>query len=420
MNILYIKRAYNTRVHAQAHALAERGHRILLLLESPVENGYSGPGQWDAQTIASRLRVMTVSSRASFSGNSRKPGVLAAIWGRMEDIERGSHSARIGFLRRKRFLGSVDRLLSTYPVDLIFSGNDALPDEDQRTLLLLDRFGGRIPIVYDCQDILTDCFMGNPRVAAAERAIHERADGVIHTNPFALQWAASRYALKKGCVFSNYSSTRYFQKKSARISASDGRIHLVYCGGVQKTPRGNRHPFARDMKRRFREIAALGHPLHLHLGVYPGSAVEDHYRDLTRTKNIQIHPYLSFSQMMQALSRYDVGLLPLDLGSLEDEIEKRGPQVLDRCRFSRIDTSKQYEYTLAGLPVLTAPIAWVSQWLCRNHFGRAFHTIGNLGEILESGELKGYQDRAGDRAPLYSIEHRIGELENFLAEVAGK
>ena len=48
MNILYVKRAYNTRLHTQIHALSEPGtfHR------SPAggsrsSGGYSGPGQWD-------------------------------------------------------------------------------------------------------------------------------------------------------------------------------------------------------------------------------------------------------------------------------------------------------------------------------------------------------------------------------------
>jgi hypothetical protein len=56
MRILYIKRAYNTRLHTQIHALCERGHSTVFLLESPIEYGYNGPGQWDTQN---RIRIFT-------------------------------------------------------------------------------------------------------------------------------------------------------------------------------------------------------------------------------------------------------------------------------------------------------------------------------------------------------------------------
>ena len=54
MNILYVKRAYNTRLHTQIEALSERGHSIILLLEALPEHGYNGPGQWDGREIRSR------------------------------------------------------------------------------------------------------------------------------------------------------------------------------------------------------------------------------------------------------------------------------------------------------------------------------------------------------------------------------
>jgi len=57
MRILYIKRAYNTRLHNQVRALLQRGHEITLLLDSPIEYGYNGPGQWGSQDIRPDLKV---------------------------------------------------------------------------------------------------------------------------------------------------------------------------------------------------------------------------------------------------------------------------------------------------------------------------------------------------------------------------
>jgi len=420
MNILYIKRAYNTRLHTQIQALSERGHSIILLLEAPLEYGYNGPGQWDVREIRSRFPVIYASSGNARAQRPHGTGLIVKVLNRMKGMEQSLSFGRLGSLKDRQYLKTLDQVLSKYRVDLVLSGNDALPDEDHRTRLILDRFGGKVPIVYDCQDILSDCFIGNRHVEESERAVHEKADGVIHTNPLALKWAAIRYRLKRGYAFSNYSNRKYFPNRGPKLSSRDGRIHLVYCGGVQRTPKGYGHPFARDMKKRFMEIASLGHPLHLHLGLYPGSAIRDYYMELEKSPNIRIHPYRSFSEMMQALSLYDVGLFPLDLSSLNDQIEARGLQVLDQSRFSRIDTSKQYEYTLAGLSMLTAPVRWVSDWLRENHFGTSFHSIEDLGNLLRSKEMSGYLDSVRQAASRFSIEHQIGGLERFLVDLSGK
>jgi hypothetical protein len=419
MNILYVKRACNTRLHTQIHALSNRGHSIVLLLEAPIEDGYNGPGQWADREIRSRFPVVYTSSG---TGRARRAfGASLIARARKWLREPGPGRGRQGFGPREehRYLKTMDQVLSKYRVDLVFSGNDALPDEDRRTRLLLDRFGGKVPIVYDCQDILSDCFQGDREIEENERAVHEIADGVIHTNPLALKWAASRYRFKKGYAFPNYASGAFFPEKQTKLSSRDGRIHLVYSGGVQQTPPGHEHPYARDMKKRFMEIASLGHPLHLHLGQYPGSPIQDYYQELDKSPDIRIHPYRSFREMMRTLSRYDVGLFPLDLSHLDRRIEAEGPRVLDQSRFSRIDTSKQYEYTLAGLPVMTVPVRWVTDWLTENRFGTSFATIEDLGKVLESDRLGVYVDTVSKTAARFTIENRIGGLERFLSDVLG-
>ena len=420
MNILYVKRAYNTRLHTQIHALSNRGHSIVLLLEAPIDRGYNGPGQWDDREIRSRFPVIYASSG---TGRPRHPLGASLITKAREWLGKsGPGRGRGGFGSGEghRYLKTLDQVLSKYRVDIVFSGNDALPDEDRRTRLLLDRFGGKLPIVYDCQDILSDCFQGDREIEKNERAVHEAADGVIHTNPLALKWAVSRYRLKKGFAFPNFASGTFFSDKQIKLSSRDGRIHLVYSGSVQQTPPGHEYPYARDMKKRFTEIASLGYPLHLHLGLYPGSPIQGYYQELEKSSNIRIHPYRSFREMMRTMSRYDVGLFPLDLSHLDRQIEAEGPRILDQSRFSRTDTSKQYEYSLAGLPMLTVPVRWVTDWLTENRFGSCFETIEDLGKILESDRLGGYVDSVSKTAARFAIENRIGGLESFLLEVLGK
>jgi hypothetical protein len=123
---------------------------------------------------------------------------------------------------------------------------------------------------------------------------------------------------------------------------------------------------------------------------------------------------------MRTLTRYDVGLFPLELGDRREDVARRGTEALVGSPFSRIDTSKQYEYALAGLPVLTAPVEWVSTWLRENRFGDAFHSVTHLGALLRDGPRGEWQRAVRERAARFSIEERIGVLEDFLLDVAGR
>ena len=122
-------------------------------------------------------------------------------------------------------------------------------------------------------------------------------------------------------------------------------------------------------------------------------------------------------KMMRALTRYDIGLFPIDLGPLQKDVERLGPMVLEDSPFSRLDTSKQYEYTLAGLPVLTAPVKWTSMWLGKNRFGTHFNSIPHLSEVLRGREVKGLVQSVQRDAHRFSIENKIDELEDFLSSV---
>jgi hypothetical protein len=415
MRILYIKRAYNTRLHTQVHALSEKGHSIILLLEAPIEYGYSGPGQWKTGDLYSRFAVyyslpstvrmnhQTMIEKFALRAMNR---VLPSTW------------VRLSWVWRKWFFHrSLDSVLSKHAFDIIISGNDAVEREDYRTKLVIERLAGKIPIVYDCQDFLTDCFDWDTEAKVLERFVNEKADGVVHTNPVGFDWIASKYRIKRGLVFPNYGSQKYFSHKQPKLSGRDGQLHLVYCGGVQQTPKQYRFPFARDMLSMFREIANLGFPVHLHLGLYPGTPLYQYYMALKGYPGIVMHPYLPYEDMMQALTHYDISLFPIDLGPLQKDVERLGAKILEDSPFSRLDTSKQYEYTLAGLPVLTAPVTWISRWLKENRFGTCFNSIPHLGEILRGSEVKELVQSVRRNAHKFSIENKIEDLESFLSQV---
>jgi glycosyltransferase involved in cell wall biosynthesis len=307
-----------------------------------------------------------------------------------------------------------------HPIDLIISGNDAIEKEDYRTKLVIDRMTGTVPIVYDCQDFLSDCFDRDLKGKVIERFVNENADAVIHTNPVGFDWIASKYKIRRGFVFSNFTSQKYFVNKQPKLSDRDGRTHLVYCGGVQQTPGGSLYPVARDMRRMFTNIAKLGFPLHLHLGLYPETSLCQYYMTLRDSPNIIMHPYLPYEDMMQTLSRYDIGLFPVDLGPLQKELERIGPGAMEYSPLSRIDTSKQYEYTMAGLPVLSRPVKWISAWLEGNGFGTHFISVSHLGELLRGKDLQGFAQSVARNARKFSIENQIEELEDFLFDVLGE
>ena len=405
MNILYIKRAYNTRLHNQVTGLAQRGHKITVLLEASIEAGYNGPAQWDKKDVQSGV-ILIYTGMSAFSRRLRNyRNKLISSRGRTNHGE------------QRVFLRTLKKIFKTYPVDLIISSNDAIETEDHRSKWVIEEWKGKVPIIYECQDILSDCFAGVSEIEETERYVNEMADGVIHTNSRALEWISNKYRINKSFAFPNYACARYFQDRLPKLSENDGSIHLVYCGSVQRTPKNYSYPFARDMKHMFREIASLGYPLHLHLGLYPGTANYEYYRELRNIANIVLHDYLPFDEMMKTLSRYDVGMFPVDLGSLKKHVELFGPDYLDDFPLSRADTSKQYEYTMAGLPVLTTPLKWISDWLKKNNFGTCFHSVSHLGEILGGSRMHDYRFSVEKAATRFSMENRIEELERFLWDV---
>jgi len=416
MRILYIKRAYNTRLHNQVRGLLQRGHEITLLLDSPIEYGYNGPGQWDSQDIRPDLKVCYTGIVKSGQTRIHKINLLRRACRRLLQYRNRllGMQRHLGMDAKGIFMSALDRVLRREDVDLILSSNDALETEDMRTEWLIEAWKGKIPIVYECQDILSDCFSGNAKVEETERFVNEESDGVIHTNPLALEWMTGRYHIKKATYFPNFAGSQYFRVRLPKLSGEDGSIHLVYCGSVQKTPKQYPYPFARDMKNMFREIAALGFPLHLHLGFYPDTPEYKYYMELKNFPNIHLYGYLPFAEMMQKLSRYDIGLFPIDLGSLKKQVELFGPVVLSDFPLSRADTSKQYEYTLAGLPILTAPLTWLSMWLEENNFGTSFDSVSHLNKILKNNHIKEYSKAVEKDAFKFSMEENISSLEKFL------
>ncbi len=424
MNILYIKRAYNSRLHAQINALHERSHSIVLLLEAWIGNGYNGPRQWDPAKILSRFPVYY--SKSAESQTSLPISKGSNRFRLLKDIEAGCDPDP-GECRPDRwsskqypFLHALEDVLSIHDVDVIISGNDAVETEDYRTKLVISALKGKIPIVYDCQDILSDCFFGNRMVSEIECFVNEESDGVVHTNPIGLEWVRSKYRIGKALAFPNYASEKCFSRKRTKLSGKAGGVHVVYCGSVQKTPKGFGFPFARDMRNMFEEIAALGVSLHLHLGLYPGTDLYQHYAKLERYNNVILHPYVPFDEMMSTLTQYDIGILPFDIGSLRHQVEREGPHVLNDFFLSRADTLKQYEYILAGLPVLTVPVKWISAWLEENNFGASFNSIGHLRKILRSSKIQEYAESVNRDASSFSIENRIGILERFLQDILKK
>lgn len=392
MKILFVKRALNTRLYNQILALHDRGHELSLLLESPVRWGYSGPNQWDEPAIH-----RTCYTRYSEPRMKRAPRVPMSK-------------------KAPQFRRVLEQVIIQRRPAIIISANDCIETEDERSRIVLELVNGRVPVVYDCQDFLVDCFPRNTALLALHRQINEHADGVIHTSPRGLAWVQNRCRIKKALTFPNYASRRFFSAPERKLSAADRRLHLVYAGGMTITPDGEPFPHMRDMRRSFREIARLKVDLHLHLAHYPRE-VYNKYLELADEKNVRFYPYQPYHQLMQRLSVYDAGLFPLDLGYIRACQRGEAGESVEQLPASRIDTSKQYEYVLAGLPVLTAPVSWVSEWVSENGVGACYSSIDELERLIENGGLTRLAERVREIGPRFAIENQIHSLEQFLADL---
>lgn len=293
---------------------------------------------------------------------------------------------------------------TVYTQSLKFSGNrdlwtlskhfDLVHCHNEPDMLTVAALAGDAPVIHDTHDLISLREEDNPNTRFFEGIANRGAHGRIYTTPYQMEEAAALYDVAgPSLVFYNYASASDLpQTFHPKLSASDGELHFVYEGSISK----KRH---RDFNKIFVEIAARG----AHVHIYPAKWDDDLDVFFKRNPRLHYYPPVSPKQIMEEMTRYDVGIIPWNL-------ESGNRRFLD----STI-ANKLFEYLAAGMPVAASAIKSYCNYFASNPVGVTFETVDELFEKLP--DLQQMIATVDFSKHVYTFEGQIQQIETFYRRI---
>ncbi len=271
--------------------------------------------------------------------------------------------------------------------DLIHCHNEP----DKPTVAAL---AGDTPVIHDTHDLVSLRNPDNELVGFFEGVANRGARGRIYTTPYQKREAQILYDIQgPSLVFHNYASAQDLPATyHPKLSEQDGELHFVYEGGISMT----RH---RDFKETFVEIAARG----AHLHIYPIKRDEDLAAFFKPNPRIHYYAPVSPKQIMEEMTRYDIGIIPWNLVS-------GNKRFLDSTM-----ANKLFEYLAAGLPVAASAVQSYEEYFANNSVGVTFRTVSELFDKLP--DLKRMIREVDFSKQVYTFESEIHRVVAFYNQV---
>lgn len=187
-------------------------------------------------------------------------------------------------------------------------------------------------------------------------------------------------------------------RERQRLSAADGKVHVVYSGTMTPNPATSRHiqPLV--------DAVAGAEDLVLHLIGAAGGKVPPALLDLQAAGRLVIDETVSTLDLIPSLSRFDVGLIYVN-----PEFE----QVVRAVR-----PNKLYEYLAAGLPVVTVAGSAAARYLTERGVGVVIEDLSTVREAIE--EARSLREAPGWPPPVETYESQGEAIQQFLDSVLGE
>jgi glycosyltransferase involved in cell wall biosynthesis len=231
-----------------------------------------------------------------------------------------------------------------------------------------------------------------------EREANERSDARIYASPYWMELAMRKYNIDKrtSIVFYNYPLWKDIPSSiQPKLSEKDGEVHIVYEGSVSSAKKSVRY-----LLPLFEEIAKR--KIHIHIYAVPMAGNVRHLVPYERTardnRYMHFHGTQELEKLLAELSKYDFGLIP-------------SPEHVDSLLLDTALPNKMFEYLSCGLPVISARLRSIEQFINLNKVGFVFDDTEELVAKLNT-EKYTIKNRYK-----YTMEKNISKLINLYDKV---
>ena len=218
-----------------------------------------------------------------------------------------------------------------------------------------------IPIIYDQHDYLSPKRAMKHKDLIAEKVCNEKADGNIYITEKYKELVGKKYKTpEKYLILPNLLLLNTIPKKlKQKFSEHDGKTHLVYIGLI--TQHKNK---IRNLVDHFKILSSKGFIIH----VYPTRGKL--YPIYEKIPNLIMHEQLPINKLLIELSRYDFGILFLNMEGVSKE---------EQDELKNGAWNKFYDYLSAGIPSITLSSYEYMQGLVeKNHLGVVYSDVNEI------------------------------------------
>jgi glycosyltransferase involved in cell wall biosynthesis len=288
-------------------------------------------------------------------------------------------------------LSALRKAAGEFRPDLVHSHN--LPDS--LTVIALELFGGRVPVVHDVHDLQSlrrtpyeNGFPEPREPLALERLAIEGCSALVTVSDELLDEIRARYRLSTPALaLPNYALRRDLPPVLPTAERRNGRPERLAYQGTLSTNGGHY-----DLREIFRAIVREG----LSLDVYPSRPVAG-YGGLS---GLRMHPTLPPTRLLAALPEYDFGWAGFN-------------STLNGAHLDTCLPNKAFEYIGCGLPVLTLRHRALARLVGDGRLGLSLATLDRLAEQLAALDVVELRRRVAETRLELTVEaniHRLGEL----------
>lgn len=271
--------------------------------------------------------------------------------------------------------------------DLIHSHNE--PDTLTVAALACNK-----PLIHDTHDLISLRNQNKPDLGYFEGIANRAPAGRIYSTEFQKELAFKMYNFEAiSEVFYNFISEDDKPKQfKEKLSEKDGKVHIVYEGGIG----GAKH---RNFHNIFIELAKLGFEIHIYPALYMDKTAEI----FSSYKNIHYYKPVSPTILMEEMTKYDFGIIPWN-------VTRENKLFLD----STI-ANKLFEYLAAGLPVIASEVESYVRFFKQNELGITFREPKEILDKLSI--LNKIKDELRDKGRVFSYEQNAEKIIKFYHKV---